>query len=150
MIRKCAGLLITAAALLVPSVALAEIQLPPGAINPDVTQENIGSTICAAGWTKTIRPPAAYTTKLKIQQLRAEGVTGRASDYEEDHLIPLELGGHPTDESNLWPEPWNGPNGAHAKDRVENKLHRKVCNGQISLQDAQQQMLIWAKQHPPE
>ena len=150
MIRKCAGLLITATALLVPAVALAEIQLPPGAINPDVTQENIGSTICAAGWTKTIRPPAAYTTKLKIQQLRAEGVTGRASDYEEDHLIPLELGGHPTDESNLWPEPWNGPNGAHAKDRVENKLHRKVCNGQISLQDAQQQMLIWAKQHPPE
>ena len=30
----------------------------PGAINPDVTQENIDSTICVPGFTKTIRPPA--------------------------------------------------------------------------------------------
>jgi hypothetical protein len=27
--------------------------------------------------------------------------------YEEDHLIPLEDGGGPTDPRNLWPEPYN-------------------------------------------
>ena len=29
----------------------------PGAINPQVTQSNIGSTICKSGYTSTIRPP---------------------------------------------------------------------------------------------
>ena len=28
------------------------------------------------------------------------------SDYQEDHLISLELGGNPTDPRNLWPEPY--------------------------------------------
>ena len=31
----------------------------PGAINPDVTQENIGDTICARGWTRMVRPPSS-------------------------------------------------------------------------------------------
>ena len=31
--------------------------------------------------------------------------TNPISDYEEDHLIPLELGGSPTSPLNLWPEP---------------------------------------------
>ena len=30
------------------------------------------------------------------------------ADYEEDHLIPLELGGAPRDPNNLWPEPRYG------------------------------------------
>ena len=30
----------------------------PGATNPAVTQDNIKSTICVSGWTKTIRPTA--------------------------------------------------------------------------------------------
>jgi hypothetical protein len=43
--------------------------------------------------------------------------------YEEDHLISLEIGGAPSAEANLWPEPYNGPEGARVKDVVENKLH---------------------------
>ena len=34
------------------------------------------------------------------------GETGSPSDYQEDHLISLELGGNPTDPRNLWPEPY--------------------------------------------
>jgi hypothetical protein len=37
----------------------------PGATNPDVTQASIGSTICRAGYTCTIRPPAAYTSATR-------------------------------------------------------------------------------------
>ena len=71
-----------------------------------------------------IRPPVTYTTKLKLKQLRAMGLTGHAAEYEEDHFIPLEVGGHPTDPRNLWPEQWNLPSGsndygAHAKDLEE-------------------------------
>src|SRR5216683_2609243 len=29
--------------------------------------------------------------------------------YEEDHLVSLELGGHPRDPRNLWPERWGTP-----------------------------------------
>src|SRR5438045_1060663 len=78
----------------------------PGVLNPDVTQATIDSTICLRGWTRTIRPPVDYTNALKEKQMRAYGETGLMSDYQEDHLISLELGGDPTDPHNLWPEPY--------------------------------------------
>ncbi len=116
-------------------------KVTPGAINPAVTQENIGSTICTIGYTKKIRPPSSYTTKLKIQQLNslpysAFGST-KTSLFEEDHLISLELGGSPTSPKNLWPEPYAGSTGARKKDQLENKLHLLVCSHQISLKKAQ-------------
>ena len=58
-------------------------------------------------------------------------------DYEEDHLISLEFGGAPSAEANLWPEPYNSPEGARVKDVVENKLHSLVCDHAISLATAQ-------------
>src|SRR5579871_5396607 len=33
----------------------------PGALNPDVTQATIASTICKTGWTATVRPPLSVT-----------------------------------------------------------------------------------------
>lgn len=111
----------------------------PGAVNPAVTQENISATICMPGWTKTIRPKVAYTNKLKVGQLAAGAYASPEPPrtFEEDHLVSLEIGGHPTDPRNLWPQPWGGPYGAHAKDRLENFLHRAVCAGRITLADAQ-------------
>ncbi|MGH8961218.1 MAG: DUF3761 domain-containing protein, partial [Jatrophihabitantaceae bacterium] len=112
----------------------------PGAINPAVTQANIGRTICVSGWTATVRPPSSYTTALKERQLatgyayRGDTATG---DYEEDHLISLELGGSPTAERNLWPEPYAARDGARVKDTIENKLHTLVCDGSLSLAAAQ-------------
>ena len=120
---------------------LPNAKVTPGAINPSVTQSNIGSTICVLGFTKTIRPPVSYTTGLKKSQLRTLPYSGYGSTdtklFEEDHLIPLELGGHPTDPKNLWPEPWSAPYGAQLKDSLENKLHLLVCSHQITLRVAQ-------------
>lgn len=101
----------------------------PGALNPAVTQESIDSTICHVGWTQTIRPPSTYTTKLKLRQLHAAGILGQADRYEEDHLVPLELGGAAADPRNLWPEAREGDWTAAMKDRLENLLHRFVCAG---------------------
>ena len=64
----------------------------------------------------------------------------RLSDYELDHLIPLELGGAPQDVVNLWPEAWNGEPNAHEKDAVETFLNREVCRGAVQLADAQRQI----------
>jgi hypothetical protein len=111
--------------------------LTPGVVNPAVTQANIGKTICVRGWTKTIRPPASYTTPLKLEQMRAYGLPGTPADYQEDHLISLELGGDPTDVRNLWPEP--RPQADHV-DRIENQLNAEICSGKITLAEGRRRI----------
>jgi hypothetical protein len=113
---------------------LADPVRTPGVLNPDVTQSTIGSTICVQGWTRTVRPPTAYTNVLKLRQMRAYGETGSPSEYQEDHLVSLELGGHPTDPRNLWPEPY--PRAAQV-DVIENELNDQVCSGSLTLAEAQ-------------
>ncbi|MFJ8628094.1 hypothetical protein ACIRD3_35390 [Kitasatospora sp. NPDC093550] len=109
----------------------------PGAYNPDVTQDTIGQTICVSGWTATVRPPTSYTNPLKVRQIAAYGYADTSTaDYEEDHLVPLELGGAPRDPANLWPEPRYGSQPAQSKDSVETKLKNAVCRGQVGLDDA--------------
>ena len=110
----------------------------PGVADPRVTQDNILTTICVSGYTAKVRPSSRYTDALKAEQIKAYGYTDtNLADYEEDHLIPLELGGHPTDPKNLWPEPRNGEYPATKKDGVENSLHTKVCARLMTLAAAQ-------------
>jgi hypothetical protein len=113
---------------------LASGVLTPGSLNPDVTQATIDQTVCVKGWTATVRPPTSYTNQLKAEQMPEYGETGSLSDYQEDHLISLELGGNPTDPKNLWPEPYPR---ATDVDKIENELNGKVCSGELSLADAQ-------------
>jgi hypothetical protein len=131
---------------LLSSISSAWAQLPdpkltPGATNPAVTQDTITSTICAVGWTEGIRPAASYTAALKRQQIVAYGYASQdPNDYQEDHLIPLELGGAANDPHNLWPQPRFTADGlgAEAKDRLERRLHGLVCGGEMPLAVAQQ------------
>lgn len=110
----------------------------PGVPDPRVTQDNILSTICTSGYTTKVRPSSRYTDALKAQQIKAYGYADTSmADYEEDHVIPLELGGHPTDPKNLWPEPRTGDYPASKKDGVESSLHTKVCEGLLTLAAAQ-------------
>jgi hypothetical protein len=55
----------------------------------------------------------------------------------EDHLIPLSLGGHPTDIRNIWPQPQVSKWSARRKDYLEGVITRKVCNGEMPLAEAQ-------------
>lgn len=132
MILYGSRLFVPAFALVLASGAVLA-QLPnktrtPGVTNPDVTQESIHQTICVSGWTATIRPPSSYTTKLKKQQIEEyKYKEKRLAEYEEDHLISLQLGGHPRDPKNLWPQPYRIKCGARVKDVVETKLKRLVC-----------------------
>ena len=125
------------------SCSTARLPLPdssctPGATNPDVTRDTIDQTICVSGWTSTVRPPTSYTNPLKVKQIAEYGYADTSTaDYEEDHLIPLELGGAPRDPHNLWPEPHSGSKNSYSKDSVENALKKAVCNGQVDLADAQ-------------
>jgi hypothetical protein len=66
--------------------------------------------------------------------MAAYGDPGPISAYEYDHLVPLELGGAVNDPRNLWPEPGVSPN---PKDAVEDALREQVCDGQMTLAQAQ-------------
>lgn len=120
----------------------------PGVTNPAVTQATIGQTICVKGWTATVRPPQSFTGPLKVAQIRAYGYGDtNVGDYEEDHLLPLELGGAPSDVRNLWPQPRTQ---SGAKDADENAGKAAVCSGQMTLDAAQAALLAkWGPSPSP-
>ena len=120
-----------------PSVWRASWTRTPGVVNPDVTPATIAETICARGWTRTIRPPTDYTNDLKLKQLREYGFPDGPRQYQEDHLISLELGGDPDDPRNLWPE--RRPR-AEQVDVIENELNDKICSGEITLREGQRRI----------
>ena len=129
-----------------------DITLTPGAINTAVTEDNIGDTVCKIGFTKTIRPSESYTYSLKMRQLRSgynlNGDT-KAGNYEEDHMVPLSVGGAPKDEKNLWPQPRKIYPGAAEKDKLELLAWKKLCKREITLKEAQSYFLNgnWEKSY---
>ena len=101
----------------------------PGSYDPRMTK----ARICAPGYsTASYRPPSSQTDRAKWNVV--EPAYGQHNVQGElDHLVPLELGGS-NDMCNFWVEAGKIPN---PKDAVENRLHREVCSGKISLHTAQ-------------
>jgi len=125
-------------------LGLPRSDLTPGAINPNATQDNLDETVCLSGWASSVRPPSAYTGALKVAQIVEYGYADKdPRQYQEDHLVPLELGGAPRDRRNLWPEPNDIalPDGTQIgsgeKDDLEDALHQQVCDGSMPLAEAQ-------------
>jgi hypothetical protein len=110
------------------SVVRASWGLTPGALNPDVMQSTIAATICKRGWTRTIRPPVSYTNDLKRKGLRQYGLRGPPSDYQEDHLISLELGGSSAAAASRSPRDSAASprSSTRTADRVTNRLRRVI------------------------
>jgi xanthosine utilization system XapX-like protein len=105
----------------------------PGAVAESATKERI----CTPGYAKSAR----NVPSSEKQQVYAEYgiVRHQPGQYEIDHLVSLELGGS-NDISNLWPEAANPTPGFHQKDAVEDYLHQQVCNGALSLTQAQSEI----------
>lgn len=115
---------------------LPDAHCTPGAVRPGVSLANI----CAFGYSRRVRPPESYIEPLKLAQIRAYHLPGRVRDYEEDHLVPLSIGGAPRNPANLWPEPRHGPNSAAEKDELESWAARMACAGRIPLARLQHAM----------
>jgi hypothetical protein len=108
-------------------------KLTPGAVFADVT----ATQVCHVGYTATVRD---VPESVKKQVFAEYGIAwSEHSKYEVDHFISLELGGS-NDIKNLWPEPYEPQPGARQKDVVETHLHREVCAGRMSLEEAQRQI----------
>jgi hypothetical protein len=111
---------------------LAALAVAAAMLNPAVTPQTQGSTICRPGFTKAVRPPQGYIRAWK----RTHGA--RKGDVA-DHIVPLELGGRAY-APNLQLQ---SKADAKRKDRLENALHRAVCAGRVRLEDAQARMEAW-------
>jgi hypothetical protein len=107
----------------------AVVNASPGAYYPAVSQQTIDQTVCVPGWTATIRPHLPTRP-----------------GYEYDHVVPLSLGGAPTDGANLQYVPLDQ---ARKDDRVESLLHRLVCRKppQMTLADAQALIVAWKRSY---
>lgn len=110
-------------------------RLTPGAYHPQLTAD----ILCARDFsTKTIRN-VSRATKRQVYEAYEMSPQQAPCPCEVDHLISLALGGA-NDPRNLWPQSYTVPWNAHLKDRLENRMHREVCSGRISLEDAQREI----------
>ncbi len=109
-----------------------DLACTPGAIFNVTT-----SQVCTSGYSKGVR----NVPESEKNQVYAEyGIASRTSgQYEVDHFVSLELGGS-NDIANLWPEAASPNPGFHEKDKVENYLHSQMCNGAMTLQEAQREI----------
>lgn len=139
--------------------------LPPsevlGAYNDNVTQSTIVSTICHARWASTVaEPPSPYLNQIEQLALGAGGTVTylgasytiqglnendrNPAHYLVDPLVSVNLGGDPANPANLWVEPYESPagpapvgTGAQTKTKVETYLNKQVCDGKMTLEQAQ-------------
>ena len=119
-------------------------QLPDPTLTSGAVRTTDVHDICTRP-TSDIRKVTARTKRLIFQRYGVPdgnhtGFCSVKEGCEVDHLISLELGGS-NDPRNLFPEPytelkWN----AHVKDRLENKLHRMICQGNITPEEAQRKI----------
>lgn len=129
------------------SVAFADevpnLLVTPGSVRSELTKEQI----CTIQWGKDVRHVTESMKKDVFQLYAYSGnddarcVGTGSRRCEIDHLISRELGG--ADEvSNLWPQaygttPWN----AVMKDRLENRLHKEMCAGTITLEQSRDSLV---------
>lgn len=114
------------------AATLPDSVLTPGEVLPVTTEQ-----ICAHGYSLAARH---VTDSMKRSAYREYGFTS-TTGMVADHLVPLEIGGANT-LLNLWPEVVAGPFGSHKKDRLEKRLQKLVCSGQIDLKSAQTEIAV--------
>jgi hypothetical protein len=116
------------------SGCIANQAVPNPSCTPGAVLTTNASIVCVSGYSSKVRDVSVAT---KEKDFAEYGIPySEHANYEVDHLISLELGGS-NDISNLWPEAHNIPDGSFIKDKLENYLHVQVCNGKITLVQAQ-------------
>jgi hypothetical protein len=128
--------LLFVAAQLVDAAELPNAKLTPGDPNPVLTQKKICAPEFRTGPFRKV--PASLKAKVYAAygMKNHKGACAGKEGCELDHLESLEIGGS-NSAKNLWPQQYVGTWGAHKKDVLENRLHKVVCAGQMTLKEAQ-------------
>jgi hypothetical protein len=125
-------------------LAAAGDNMPDPTLTPGVVASTDLAEICASDG----KPGSAYSRahrSMNEQQRRADFERYRVPwadrhDYEDDHLLPLCLGGADM-LANRWPQPRWGSWNSYEKDRLQSYACRMVCSGQLDLGSAQRWFL---------
>src|SRR5471032_3406388 len=108
--------------------------LPSSFLTPGDAKKVTKEQICAPGYAASIK---ATKESAKEEAFSRYGLRDGVSKTDVlDHLIPVELGGTDNVE-NLWPEPVKGEWNASQKDALEQKLLGMVCDGTLTVKQAQ-------------
>lgn len=129
--KHAAALLLALVAAHPPNVA--------ATLNPDVTPDTLGQTICRPGYSDTVRPSTSYTNPIKFRLMEQSGITREdAKAWALDHRLAIGLGGHPRalDNLQLLTRTENS-----RKSRIEAKMICYVCTGALPLHQAQAEVL---------
>ena len=123
---------------LILSIAHAQ-SYPDQKLTPGVIATTDQAKICRDGYTKDARHVTPATKRQVFARYGFAKGKFKPGDYEIDHFVSLELGGA-NDVQNLWPQPYSGKWTAREKDVVETTLHREICAGKITLEEAQRRI----------
>jgi hypothetical protein len=108
--------------------------LPSSFLTPGDARKVTKEQICAPGYLESIKPTRI---SMKEEAFSRYGLRDGQSKTEVlDHLIPVSLGGTDSVE-NLWPEPEKGDWNATQKNALELKLVTMVCDGTLTVKQAQ-------------
>jgi hypothetical protein len=115
-----------------------------------VTQLSVASTICRPDYVDIVSPPFNVMMAHKARLLAEHGIGTNASvGYALDRHVPVLLGGSPDAPANLDLLPWAGGDGERRKERLAVRLKRCVCEGKMSLSDAQATIVgNWSGAYP--
>jgi hypothetical protein len=103
-----------------------------------VTQQNIATTICRPGYADTVAPPFDDMMEHKDRLLAEHGIDAAlGTRYALDRRVPIVLGGSPDAPENLGLLPWGGHHGERRKALLTAQLKRCVCEGRMTLSEAQ-------------
>ncbi|RZF30035.1 hypothetical protein EVC45_08410 [Paraburkholderia sp. UYCP14C] len=131
------ALLVTVGTLLALRIGGAAAQ-QSAVLDDRVTQQSIGRTICRPGYAETVAPPFDELMAHKDRMLAARGIDADdGAAFALDRRVPIVLGGSPDAPANLDLLPWAGPQGERRKARAAAMLKRCVCEGKLSLTQAQ-------------
>ena len=111
--------------------------LPDPRLTPGDTLAVTKDDLCREGRAALVDK---VSIKTKSQVFDLYGIRGDTpGSYNVDHLVPVSLGGSNKVE-NLWPQPLSGEWNYLLKNRLERRLRRKVCGGEVELKEAQEAM----------
>jgi hypothetical protein len=102
--------------------------MPDPKLTPGDTVELSNDDFCGTGRTALVDK---ISIKVKSQVYDIYSIKADASvAYNVDHLIPVSLGGS-NSIKNLWPQPLSGEWGYAEKNKLEKRLQKMVCSGEI-------------------
>lgn len=111
--------------------------VPNPKLTPGATVNVNKDDLCGSG-NKTLDGAIPISLKRKVFELYGIG-PGEPTSYNVDHLIPVSLGGS-NSTKNLWPQPLTGEWNYQEKNKLEHRLHKMVCRGELALETAQQEI----------